>query len=695
MQPIRPTRPANQGTAATSETLEPRRLLHGVSLQRISDVATGNLLEAPVIANLDGDSHLDLVAVDFSDVEVMRGNGDGTFGTLTPYAVGNDALAVAVADLNNDGANDLVTANAQDNTVSVLLNAGDGALFDPQQTYPVGQQPLDVALGDLNGDNRPDIVTANSQDSTLSILLNNGNGTFAPQTTLALSSFPSAVAIGDVNHDGKLDLVATLPSSNAVAVFLGNGNGTFQKEQDFYAGANPHSVAVADLNGDKNDDIVVADNSSAGVSVLLSNGDGTFQPAVHFATSGLADSVAVADLNHDGIPDIVATNDLDSTVSVLLGTGKGNFAAAQNYGTGPDAGAVTVGDLNGDGYDDVVTTNSGLNGASVLLNIPPTGPVPALKFPVNKATDLPLNTQLRWVANGSIEYRVIISTDRADLPTDPTFAGTPKNAVVDDVEASDFGPQYPIGTGILKRGQTYYWEIQDFNYLVNSSNFSSIRSFTTVPDTAPAIKKIADASLIVGQKYSSTGSFTDPDAGDSWTATVNYGDGSGKHTLTLDSDKKFLLHHVYDSVGDFEATVVVTDASGESATRQFTVDVGGKAIENSLTSLLEKTSPSASSIAVLLKQASPVSIAAAVTAQQQLAAAISAALASNPLDAADAKRVALILLGCVSAKNLTSADVTADADELRTLFSAGGRNTALVTAVINACANMIQIEQSS
>jgi hypothetical protein len=218
----------------------------------------------------------------------------------------------------------------------------------------------------------------------------------------------------------------------------------------------------------------------------------------------------------------------------------------------------------------------------------------------------------------------------------------------------------------------------------------------TQPDTAPVIKNIPNASVLVGQEYRLSGSFVDPDAGDSFTASVNYGDGTGKQTLPLHSDKKFLLHHFYHSPGDFTVTVVVSDSDGQSDTKRITVDVGGKTIEKSLISLLEQTSPSASALAALLKQATPPgTVAAAVTAQQQLAAAISAALGTIPLDSLNAKRVALVLLGCVDAQPLTPTYVTDEAAELQSVLSVGGRNPTLVTAVINACANMIQVEQSA
>ena len=90
-----------------------------------------------------------------------------------------------MADLTGDGIPDLVVANYNDDTVSVLLGKGDGT-FLPQEVFPVGDKPYSVALADLTGDGRDDIIVANSASDTVSVLMNLG-GTkndvnFAPRS---------------------------------------------------------------------------------------------------------------------------------------------------------------------------------------------------------------------------------------------------------------------------------------------------------------------------------------------------------------------------------------------------------------------------------------------------------------------------------------------------------------------------------
>src|SRR5262249_43969976 len=80
----------------------------------------------------------------------------------------------------------------------------------------------------------------------------------------------------------------------------------------------------------------------------------------------------------------------------------------------------------------------------------------------------------------------------------------------------------------------------------------------TVLSVPPMVQPLADVSLNEGDTYSATGSFTDPGA-DTWTASVDYGDGAGVQPLTLNPDKSFNLNHVYDDNGRYSVTVTVSD----------------------------------------------------------------------------------------------------------------------------------------
>ena len=97
----------------------------------------------------------------------------------------------------------------------------------------------------------------------------------------------------------------------------------------------------------------------------------------------------------------------------------------------------------------------------------------------------------------------------------------------------------------------------------------------SIANVAPAIASFAGATIIRGETYGSSGTFTDPGA-DTWTATVNYGDGSGTQTLAL-SGKSFSLAHTYATAGTVTVTVTVQDDELGTASRTATVVIASAA----------------------------------------------------------------------------------------------------------------------
>jgi len=76
-----------------------------------------------LLDDLDFDGNLDIVVGhEESEVQVLLGNGDGTFGSPVFYDIGPDNWGIGLGDLNGDGAPDLVAINRYDDTISVLIN---------------------------------------------------------------------------------------------------------------------------------------------------------------------------------------------------------------------------------------------------------------------------------------------------------------------------------------------------------------------------------------------------------------------------------------------------------------------------------------------------------------------------------------------------------------------------------------------
>src|SRR6266568_1515709 len=171
-----------------------------------------------VTGDFDGDGRLDMaVATSFTsgstsltgEVAVFFQDPlrPGIFPLQRVFDIGFDPSHVAAADLDRDGLSDLVVANTNSDSVSVLLNdpfrPGD---FFRAVDFPTGPAPLAVAIGDLNRDGLPDIAVA--VDDGVDILFQNPTapGSFLSPAHLALAGGTFSVAIGDLDGDGIPDI---------------------------------------------------------------------------------------------------------------------------------------------------------------------------------------------------------------------------------------------------------------------------------------------------------------------------------------------------------------------------------------------------------------------------------------------------------------------------------------------------------
>ena len=141
------------------------------------------------MGDFNRDGRQDVAVTGSNGVNVLMGNGDGTFQSAVSYAAGNSPDGVAVGDFNGDGSPDLVVANkgsfgGDTDTVSVLMGTSTGT-FGPAVDYTVGDSPTSVVVADVNGDHVSDIVTANFGSSDVSVLLGTGTGAFSPAVNYA------------------------------------------------------------------------------------------------------------------------------------------------------------------------------------------------------------------------------------------------------------------------------------------------------------------------------------------------------------------------------------------------------------------------------------------------------------------------------------------------------------------------------
>ncbi len=139
-----------------------------------SDVAVADL-------NPGTDSHDDLVAVNAnaSSVSVRLGAGDGTLGARSSVAIPIRAdspglpapSGLAVADFDRDGNPDVAVTSEGYHWFTVFYGDGSGGLVTPiNRVTGIASFPRDLAAADLNGSGSPDLVVANSELDSVSVI---------------------------------------------------------------------------------------------------------------------------------------------------------------------------------------------------------------------------------------------------------------------------------------------------------------------------------------------------------------------------------------------------------------------------------------------------------------------------------------------------------------------------------------------
>ena len=294
------------------------------------------------VADVDNDGKLDVVAANHSgqSLSIYRNTTTGNTVSFAPrvdFATGTTPYRVSVGDLDGDGKQDLVVANAGSSTVSVLRNLSvpgviNSNSFAAKVDFVTGSTPERVIIADLDGDGRPDLASANDYGASVSILRNListpgpiTNGSFAFRVDLTAASRPQTIVAGDFDNDGKLDLAVGTYSGASISVFKNQSTSgflSFAARFDLPTGGSTHDLALGDLDGNGKVDLVAVSEYSEKAAVyrnVSTNGilvAGSFAARVDFPCGHNPAGVSVSDLDADGRPEIVAGN-YDGIVSVL------------------------------------------------------------------------------------------------------------------------------------------------------------------------------------------------------------------------------------------------------------------------------------------------------------------------------------------------------------------------------------------
>ena len=163
------------------------------------------------IIDADGDGDLDIfcACADGDVIARLLNDGAGNFSAPVGFEGGvGDEYAMCAADMNADGIMDLVVGGTSSNSVNVMRGNGDGTFTSvPGSSRPCGGPPWVIACADLDGDGDIDVSTGNSFAANGAILFNTGGGALSAASIKGTAGHTVATDLVDFEGDGDMDWV--------------------------------------------------------------------------------------------------------------------------------------------------------------------------------------------------------------------------------------------------------------------------------------------------------------------------------------------------------------------------------------------------------------------------------------------------------------------------------------------------------
>ena len=319
------------------------------------------------VADVNADGIPDIIVGAYG-LFVVLGNAGGNFTKGPSFGGTNFISGLFAADLNHDGRADLVAENA--NGLNVLLGNGDGTFAPPASSLLDGV----TAVADFNGDGNPDLLlgyTSDSANAFFAIAPGNGSGSFSYATTQIKLPGLYTYAAGDFNRDGNLDVAATYTDGRNwfLNLYQGDGAGGFKLTAHLPTVAFPTGIAVGDFNGDGRPDVALAQttgnvfNQGGAAAVQLATG-GFLPDGVHAVHAWFENDAGSRSVNS---PDTTFTVDATPPAATLQAANvtAGGASSYQFSVTYADAHAITV---SASGPSLVVSGPGGFSAAATLIS---------------------------------------------------------------------------------------------------------------------------------------------------------------------------------------------------------------------------------------------------------------------------------------------------------------------------------------
>jgi len=322
-----------------------------------SDTLDGNTRDIS-FGDVTGEKDIDIVFATSDRVEVINGQ-DGS--KIWYYAVGGTIQSVSCADFDEDAIMDVAAGGGAGHTgndpalsVWALRTVQSPLLWE----HTFGEYGNAIAIGDLNGDGAEDVISVSSLDD-FARAINGADGTelWTWQGTANLF----AVCVGDFDNDDHIDVAVAGDDDQVTALYGDSGNvmWTFPTGDQIYR----KCLQAADLNDDDYVDVIAGSNDN---NVYALNGA---ERDIIWSTNVGADvnDLRIAQMNESGPPDVVVavgSGTSGEKVTVLDGV---DGSVLWELPAGESIEHIEVGDVNEDDIPDVAAAQTPYGTRQIIM----------------------------------------------------------------------------------------------------------------------------------------------------------------------------------------------------------------------------------------------------------------------------------------------------------------------------------------
>ena len=332
-----------------------------------ADIATtADGARSVYVADIDRDGDLDIVAASYEDDAISlylnNGNTDPSWSASDVATSADGAHSVFVADMDNDGDMDIVSASSEDDAIAWYENttAAPGTpSFSAADVATSADGAQSVFAADMDSDGDMDIVSASYNDDAIAWYDNNGNSDPSWSASDIATSADGATSIyaADVDGDGDMDLLSSSFSDDKIVWYENNGSQSFTAHSISTSADEAFSVYAIDLDRDGDMDVLSASSDDHKIAWYENNGSESFTAHNITTSANYARDVYAVDVDGDGDVDVLSASTGDDKIAWYENNGSQSFTAHSISTSADGAKSVYAIDLDKDGDIDILSAS--------------------------------------------------------------------------------------------------------------------------------------------------------------------------------------------------------------------------------------------------------------------------------------------------------------------------------------------------